>query len=35
MLIMTIQGSMNDIQLDTTAYVGVSTNAHVGYLGGL
>ena len=33
-LIITIHGSMNDIQLDTTAYVGVSTSAHVGYRGG-
>lgn len=29
-----MQGRMNDIQLDTTAYVGVSTKAHVGYFGG-
>ena len=30
-----MQGSINDIQLDTTAYVGVRTSAQVGYLGGL
>jgi hypothetical protein len=35
MLIITIHGKMNDIQLETTAYVGVRTRAQVGYLGGL
>lgn len=30
-----MHGSMKDIQLETTAYVGVRTKAQVGYLGGL
>lgn len=29
-----MHGRMNDIQLDTIAYVGVNTRAQVGYLGG-
>lgn len=29
-----MHGKMKDMQLDTIAYVGVNTNAHVGYLGG-
>lgn len=33
-LIMTIHGSMKDMQLDTMAYVGVRTRAQVGYRGG-